>query len=124
MPKQFCLRGHDTLNTGRTCKGQCRVCKRDEDTARYRALGGHNAARRRRGRVRQGIVDLPLSEPPAGSPCDCCGKTVPGPHSADHCHASGRFRGWVCRRCNTGFGYLEDPDWLTAAAIFLLKHMK
>jgi hypothetical protein len=26
----------------------------------------------------------------------------------DHCHKSGRFRAWICHRCNTALGLLAD----------------
>jgi hypothetical protein len=38
--------------------------------------------------------------------CECCGakaKLV-----VDHCHKTGKFRGWLCQRCNQGIGKLGD----------------
>lgn len=26
----------------------------------------------------------------------------------DHCHISGKFRGWICSRCNTALGMVDD----------------
>src|SRR5258706_2383981 len=38
----------------------------------------------------------------------------------DHCHASGRFRGWICDRCNKVLGLVEDdPALLRALAEYL-----
>lgn len=38
----------------------------------------------------------------------------------DHCHATGRFRGWLCSRCNHALGLLEDsPGKLRALAAFV-----
>lgn len=34
MPKQFCIRGHDTYVVGRTQR-MCRECRRMNDRARY-----------------------------------------------------------------------------------------
>lgn len=41
----------------------------------------------------------------------------------DHCHKSGKFRGWVCRACNLMIGYSKDcPKTLRRAADYLEKH--
>lgn len=37
----------------------------------------------------------------------------------DHCHKTGRFKGWLCVKCNLGLGYLEDH--LEQAIIYLSK---
>lgn len=28
----------------------------------------------------------------------------------DHCHISGKFRGWICMNCNAGLGMIENPN--------------
>ena len=38
----------------------------------------------------------------------------------DHCHTSGKFRGWICRSCNAGLGQFQDsPERLRKAAAYL-----
>jgi hypothetical protein len=45
--------------------------------------------------------------PPPGTPCDCC-EGVPEMLVLDHDHGTGSFRGWICRECNSGLGFLWD----------------
>ena len=41
--------------------------------------------------------------------CQCCKRNLDGSEvMLDHDHITGAFRGWLCRRCNTGIGSLGD----------------
>jgi len=41
----------------------------------------------------------------------------------DHCHNSGKFRGWICDRCNRVLGIVKDsPALLKKLALYLEKH--
>jgi hypothetical protein len=47
------------------------------------------------------------------------------PYAIDHCHATGRIRGILCRLCNTGLGMFRDsPQFLRSAARYIEKHRK
>lgn len=58
----------------------------------------------------------------AGSPkpeaCEICRSRIR--ICFDHCHASGKFRGWICNTCNSLLGIAKDnPDFLRALAAYL-----
>jgi hypothetical protein len=46
--------------------------------------------------------------------CECCGAPPSDKRALhfDHCHGSGRFRGWTCILCNTGTGLADNPKRL------------
>lgn len=54
-----------------------------------------------------------------GGMCWIC-QQEPNPPCVDHCHATGRVRGILCRACNTAIGRMgDDPARLRAAAAYL-----
>lgn len=66
----------------------------------------------------------------AGSPrpdgCEICGRNQserPGRHPLvfDHCHASGKFRGWLCDRCNMALGLVSDNTQTLKSMIVYLE---
>jgi hypothetical protein len=52
---------------------------------------------------------LPLPTRPEPAFCECCGG-LPGTYAMnlDHCHETGKFRGWLCGNCNSSIGKLGD----------------
>jgi len=68
-------------------------------------------------RSRNGCTGVPCNTNPQeiasafSGKCDVCG--VPEVEcqtllNIDHDHSTGCFRGWLCRRCNSALGYLND----------------
>ena len=54
--------------------------------------------------------------------CPICAITT-NDKVADHCHATGSVRDWVCRKCNAGLGmFLDNPEALRAAADYIERH--
>ena len=53
------------------------------------------------------------------SMCDVCngGKRI----ALDHCHNTGKFRGWLCFRCNAILGQVQDDVILLEKLIIYLK---
>ena len=39
----------------------------------------------------------------------------------DHCHKTGRIRGWLCVRCNTGLGMFGDSAIILTKAVSYLR---
>lgn len=63
-------------------------------------------------------VELSKSQNDRCAICGCTrGKRA---FAIDHCHSSGRVRGLLCSKCNTGIGLFRDnPDLLRAAIDYL-----
>lgn len=56
--------------------------------------------------------------------CSVCGRLATGRDlHADHCHDSGKLRGWLCGSCNLGLGrFTDDPAILRAAADYVERY--
>lgn len=68
-------------------------------------------------RYRAAGVDVAQAGPKPEN-CEVCGMT--GVICLDHAHNSKRFRGWLCRHCNTAIGHAKDnPNVLRALAKYL-----
>jgi Recombination endonuclease VII len=53
---------------------------------------------------------LPIPTRPAPKYCEACGCLPSKQLHLDHCHVTGKFRGWLCNRCNLGLGHLGDNE--------------
>lgn len=79
-----------------------------------------------------GAARLLRFEKKAGRPrperCELCSRVPTGINAAchfDHCHQTGKFRGWICSKCNTGLGLADDsPEILRKMAEYLEKHQR
>ena len=64
-----------------------------------------------------------LAGTPKPKECETCGSTKRR-ICFDHCHKTGKFRGWICARCNTMLGWVEDdPALLRNLATYLEKSL-
>lgn len=81
------------------------------------------AERKRRSKLKRkyGLTDQQIDAQPDG--CAICGEPCSTGRrpSADHDHATGVFRGWLCVRHNMGIGYFQDDISQLEAAIAYLK---
>lgn len=65
---------------------------------------------------------LPLPTRAEPTSCELCGQPFGAAGSQlDHCHATNTFRGWLCKRCNTGLGLLGDDLESVLKAVKYLK---
>lgn len=56
--------------------------------------------------------------------CAICGTCKNGSKKhldVDHCHKTGKVRGLLCNRCNTGIGQLKDNEQILLSAISYLR---
>jgi len=56
--------------------------------------------------------------------CELCGKSEHNKKlHMDHDHKTGKFRGWLCRKCNSAAGYVNDsPQIAFALALYLERN--
>lgn len=52
--------------------------------------------------------------------CELCEVEIEKPH-LDHCHETGKIRGWLCRNCNVGLGMFKDDTEILQKAIKYLS---
>ena len=65
---------------------------------------------------------------PRSEACELCGQIPKPTQNArtvvfDHCHATGKFRGWLCDRCNKVLGLVyDDQDLLLKMRDYLVRN--
>lgn len=96
-----CGRGHK-----KNSKGRCRKCSS--------------------ARIRSKKYNIPFEEAlEVPENCELCGiheeDAAWGTMTLDHCHDSGKFRGWICGECNRGLGAFDDDVELLKLAIKYLE---
>lgn len=88
----------------RGLKSWCRACDRDYLNARRKVRLEKAAGR------------------PAPNACEICGEASSIMLAFDHDHATGEFRGWLCSRCNTILGQVnDDPELLDKMIVYLSR---
>jgi hypothetical protein len=98
---------------------------RQKDKAAHARLRASNPAaekeRQRRFYERKEAKLVLIAGSARPSACELCGES--GKTVFDHCHQSGRFRGWLCDRCNRTLGQVKDNVALLAKMIsYLVEH--
>ena len=119
----------------------CSVCNKEKDNLDYlwyknrhtqdgyRLRTNTNCSDCRK-RLRKELSDIRKKiikshpQPPYGSSCDLCNKPVYKNWQLDHCHETGKFRGWLCKGCNTGLGGIGDSFESSLKALIYLSKFK
>ena len=95
MMKNICNQCKKTYPKGQGfCKNICPICYSKE----WRKL--HDSSRQRL------EIQESLACRPKPKICEICGRK--GTIHFDHDHKSGKFRGWICYRCNSIIGLAKD----------------
>lgn len=128
------------VRRGTGLAAMCKVCKKAESAARYAADPEKHRAYPSKKKIylqrqtERGRFSVRQAEVPKGhrlsfeqfqamkakqqDRCAICQKEEK--LCIDHCHSSGRVRGLLCHRCNSGLGYFRDnPDFLEKAILYL-----
>lgn len=63
----------------------------------------------------------PRKKPEQCEICGAFGKDLKKGLCFDHDHITGKFRGWICGRCNTTLGFIKDSTELLSAMIRYLE---
>jgi hypothetical protein len=70
-------------------------------------------------RTRRGVSGITREAP---GNCECCGVELVKNVNCDHDHETGKFRGWLCSKCNLGIGLLGDTlESVLRAVDYLMK---
>lgn len=98
------------------------AARRESDNARRRRRRAADPDLRDKCRVQSyglSLQDYRAMLERQGKVCGIC-KTPGKPLCVDHCHATGKVRGLLCRDCNLGLGnYKDNPVFTRAATAYL-----
>lgn len=116
--------------------GQCKSCRneakrqrrldplvREEENSRRRETRGSTRweqIKSKYGLTRDDYNRILVSQ---GGLCRLCSQEMKYPH-IDHCHITGKVRGILCSKCNTGLGKFNDSEELLGKAIEYLREAR
>ena len=120
---------HSTLGGKRyVASSECVTCARQKVDA-YRATPRGRAAVLNNARYRKyGVTPAQFRAllKKQGNRCGVCRTAIPGGRDntwhQDHNHRTGKARGILCARCNSGLGYFRDSPALLQKAVSYLKN--
>lgn len=124
-----CEFGH--IAPRQTANGVCRECHRIRGAQRYLLNPAAYIEAVKRYAVKcvekiRRAKGYPTPTRPMPERCECCGGLPTGRGddpvlNLDHDHKTGKFRGWLCTRCNLGIGLLDDSQ---KGLVFALMYIR
>jgi hypothetical protein len=106
-------KNRDRLNAAKQERHRLNPEKKRAYDKQYHVIKGRDLKRIRHRAWREQLATRP--RPTACEICGTVGRVV-----FDHCHTSGKFRGWICTSCNRALGYFKDsPNVLLVAVAYL-----
>lgn len=112
----------DTQNSNVVYKvcNNCNIRKPVQDF--YKDRDGHSInCKICKDKINKITKNLHKTAPQRPHACECCGKVSDSPLVLDHDHETGKFRGWICIKCNLGLGRLGDTIESLMRAVEYLK---
>jgi hypothetical protein len=112
----------DTQNSNVVYKvcNNCKIRKPVQDF--YKDRDGHSInCKICKDKINKITKNLHKTAPQRPHACECCGKVSDSPLVLDHDHETGKFRGWICIKCNLGLGRLGDTIESLMRAVEYLK---
>ena len=112
----------DTQNSNVVYKvcNNCKIRKPVQDF--YKDRDGHSInCKICKDKINKITKNLHKTAPQRPQACECCGKVSDSPLVLDHDHETGKFRGWICIKCNLGLGRLGDTIESLMRAVEYLK---
>ena len=129
----------DNIPPGETKCSVCRVIKSNtvfsykkstgEDGFRTKSNTQCDTCKARLNKERYEVRKIAPPKPQDGDNCWACGKPVwkekdgiKNSWQCDHEHGKIKFRGWICKPCNTGLGKVGDsPETVIKVLYYLLE---
>ncbi len=101
---------------------RCRTCLHQQQRDRRKLVGDNPTYRYRYGKTVTELNDIKEQQ---NNACAICKEAFTNSFNSvvDHCHTKNTFRGFLCRKCNSGLGMFRDNiEYLQNAIDYLKCH--
>jgi hypothetical protein len=91
------------------------------EAGRLARLADPEGTRIKNRKYRRSAIERKIGRP-CPQACELCRETFRGKPHADHDHATGKYRGWICRNCNVTLGTARENLELLRSMIEWIKN--